>query len=748
MDEENRKIYISGAEPQEDFRLEDILAEYGAAPGPGQLPDAEDLANRSRRIVLDNLDGAFSSAGFASLDDVIGDAVAEEAAAGAFQPREEVQDSFIPLPEPEPEPEPEELSTEQEVLIDVLQQEAEPKVEGLTDDDGSTRYAAPLEDAPEAAEKEKKYREKPEKKEKFLSPLVALMALIALRRGQRSKEEETREKAVSEDERPEMEPGKAVRYYGALRNHLRFRGRVAVGLSLVMIYLTYAAGSALPLSGALKTNPTALTMLLMILELSVVMCGLDIFTEGIMSLLRKKPGARTLVAVSCVFSMLDAILMGVTKLNGFGLPFCTVSAISMTFAVWGEFFRCSGLRTGFRVLTSSKSIYTVTGEKGLAAGEIALMKSRSSTRGFVRRSEGRDFGETVFGVLTPILLIAALVLSALASFAHGAPGSFFHCLSMLTAASAAFSATLCFAVPFAAAARCMARSGAAVAGWSGIREIGSSRHVVITDNDMFPKGTVEVGNIRILEGAFVDKVISYTGSVMAASGSGLAAPFADLIRRNGYTLSRVEGFEPHDGGGMTAVVNGDSVCVGNTGFMNLMGIRVPKKVSTHYSVYTAINGSLVGIFNMEYRATGSVQEALVTLLHSSLEAIFAIRDFNITPVMIKSKFRMPTEDFKFPAYAERYRISDTEPGENSRVAAVLAREGMGPLVDTAERGRRLFNGIRIGTAIAAAGCVFGMLLMFLLCWTKSFDNATAGNAVTFMLLWLIPTAVIVLGIQR
>ena len=748
MDEENRKIYASGAEPQEAFDLEEILAEYRSdAPGEPVIA-AEDLADRSRRIVLDNLAGEFSSAEAASLDDVIGTALAEEAASAASAAAaEDAAAAFEPLPEPEPA----ELSTEQEVLIDVLQQASEPRTETISDDDGSTQYASPLEAQPEdeAPDQQRPSREKPVKKEKFLSPLVALMALIALRRGQRSSAEEKREKAAaSNDERPEMEPGKAVRYYNALRGSLRFRGRIATGLSLVMLYLTYAAGSSLPLTGALKASSKALAMLLLVFELSVIMAGLDIFTEGILSLIRKKPGARTLVSVSCVFSVLDALIMGLTKLDGFGVPFCAVSAASMTFAIWGDYFRCSGLRTGFRVLTSSKSLYTVTGENGLAAGDVALLKTRSATRGFVRRSEERDFSETVFGVLTPILLIAALVLSALASFAHGVPGGFFHCLSMLTAAAAAFSATLCFSLPFAAAARCMARSGAAVAGWGGVRDIGRSRHVVISDSDMFPKGTVEVGNVRILEGAFVDKVISYTGSVIAASGCGLAAPFAELIKRNGYTLSRVEGFEPHDGGGMTAVVNGDSVCVGNTGFMNLMGIRVPKKISTRYSVYTAVNGSLVGIFNMEYRATGSVQEALVTLLHSSLEAIFAIRDFNITPVMIKAKFRMPTDGFKFPAYAERYRISDAEPGENSRVAAVIAREGMGPLVDTAERGRRLFNGIRAGTVIAAVGCIFGVLLMFLLCWTKSFDNATAGNAITFMLLWLIPMAVIVLGIQR
>ena len=272
--------------------------------------------------------------------------------------------------------------------------------------------------------------------------------------------------------------------------------------------------------------------------------------------------------------------------------------------------------------------------------------------------------------------------------------------------------------------------------------------MVITDSDVFPKGTMELGDVRILEGAFVDKVISATASVVAASGSGLAQPFAELLRRNGYSISRVENFEPHDGGGMTATVGGESVAVGNTGFMNLIGVRVPAKLSTHNAVCTAMNGALVGLFFVNYKATGGVQEALVTLLHSSLQPVFALRDFNITPQMLKSRFRLPADNFKFPSYSERFRISGAEPDKASRVAAAIAREGMQPLVDAADRGRRLYTGIRAGTLISALGCVVGLLLMFLLCWTGSFEAATAANVVTFMLLWLIPAAVIAWGVNR
>ena len=153
-------------------------------------------------------------------------------------------------------------------------------------------------------------------------------------------------------------------------------------------------------------------------------------------------------------------------------------------------------------------------------------------------------------------------------------------LSGLSAVSVGFSASLACALPFAITARRLSYSGAAIAGWTGVRDIGKSSYVVITDSDVFPQGTVNISSIRVLEGSYSDKVISYTGSLIATSGSGLANPFIELIRKNGYSINRTENVEPHDGGGLTAMVNGETIMVGNTGFMNLMGIRVPQNINT------------------------------------------------------------------------------------------------------------------------------------------------------------------------
>ncbi len=585
--------------------------------------------------------------------------------------------------------------------------------------------------------------------ERFLSPLLALLALVALRRGQRTRGEEQAPTEDTEDrDVPEMEPGRAVRLYSGQALSMRLRGRLALAMTLVMIYLSFAWYSSLPLLGALKNSAGTVALTLLVFEMTVMVIGLDVVTSGIMALVRRRPNFDSLAAASCVLSMLDAAVIAAADLPELGIPFCAVSALTLTCCIWGGSLTCRGYRSGFKLLAMSKNLSVLTGESGVTSSGVALLKSKRSVKGFISRSEEADLPEYVYSVLTPASLALALVLGLLASVGRGRAFAAVHCISVIAAAAGAFSGAVCFALPFSITARRLFQSGAAIAGWSGTRDIGKSRQVVICDNDVFPQGTVDISSIRILEGAFTDKVISYTGSVIAASGSGLAQPFSDLIRRNGYSISRVENFTPHDGGGMAAVVNGESVYVGSTGFMNLMGIRIPQKLTTPSSVYTAINGALVGIFLLNYKPIASVQDALVLLLRSGREPVFAIRDFNITPMMIKKKFHLPTDEFDFPSYSERYRISGAQPDGSSKIAAVISRDGMGPLVDAADRGRRLFTAVRTGTALSAAGTALGVLLMFLLCWTGAFDSATASNVLVFMLLWLVPTLVIGWGLQR
>lgn len=764
MEEKNYKNFIEQGAPEREYSLEEILAEYNTG-NYNMSPEPESLSERSKRIVLEAIDDAVGQSSMSSIDDIVEDTVSKEIARSAAEVMKKQKKGKSAKHGRQKQKQ--QLSADESEVsmaeFPALKTEAkaEEKVEytvrELEDFNSSDSYAESAgDDYPELydadeeeldVEREHRAKKKTYGKGSVLSPVVALLALITSRHNQRSQADDIRATPDEEDaDVPEMEPEKAARFYAQQSGFLKLRVKVAAAVCLVMLYITLAFDSFLPLAGALR-GCTACSLVLLIMLLTVMLCGLDVFTAGVMSLVRGRPNADSLVSVSCIMACADALVIGVENTAAFGLPFCSVAAVSMCFSIWGAYFTCEGLRRSFKV-SASKKAAAITAEKGMSAKASALIRSTRGISGAVKRSETADLTEYVYNVLTPVLIAAAIVLGALASFFHGQSGAFVHCMSVMLAVSAAFSAGICFALPFAISAKKLYSVGAAICGWAGARDIGRSRNVVIKDSDIFPRDALEISTIRVLEGATADKVISYTGSVIAASGNGMAAAFSELLSRNGYSLCKVENFQANDGGGMTAVVNGELVMVGSTGFMNLMGIRVPQKIATRDTVFSAVNGRLVGIFSIDYKVTPAVQDALGLLQRTRREPIFALRDFNFTPTAIENKFHLPADRINFPSFSERFRISGAVIDESSPVAAVVCRDGMIPITELSERGGKLYWGIVAGTAIAAAAAVIGVIIMFVICWQGSFAAGSAARALLWMLVSLLPEAGICFWLQR
>ena len=210
----------------------------------------------------------------------------------------------------------------------------------------------------------------------------------------------------------------------------------------------------------------------------------------------------------------------------------------------------------------------------------------------------------------------------------------------------------------------------------------------------------------------------------------------------------LEDFACNESGGLTAIINGEEVLVGSSAFMNLRGVRLTEARSMKDAVYVSINGLLVGFFKIKYVPVQSVQNALFALLRTKIAPIFAVRDFNITPLMLGQKFKMSTDGFDFPAYRKRYAMSAAEPSDYTQTAGIVARDGLGPLVSGAALGRQLYSTVRICVILALLCTVIGVVLMFALCAISAFDSATVGNLLVYMGLWLVPVILLNFSLKR
>lgn len=535
---------------------------------------------------------------------------------------------------------------------------------------------------------------------------------------------------------PEVSADKASRYYGSHINSLLLRTKICAVILVVMTYFSLR----LPLPGMLRDARVA-GLMCFAMMLAVMLLALDVVTVGVMSMVRRHPGAEALAVLSCLVSGLDAVILARTGTYDGMMPLCAVSALSLTGALWSSLLSCQGLRKSLRVLAIGKRVYSVTGETSLNANDVTLIKSLRPTSGFVRRSEEAAPDETAFRTFTPFAVILSVLLSVIAVLVTKQYKNCVHIFSVIFSLSVPFSALLSFALPYYLTSVQIFASGCAIAGWSGLNDVGRSKNIIITDSDIFPDSAVEFESIRIFADSAPEKIIAYAGSMIAATGSDLCACFAELMERNDCAMKRIDNFEYLAGGGMKGMIDGHDVLCGGMELMRLMKVKLPFRLVNKSSVLLAVDGLLYGIFNIKYTAVPGVRAALQELMRSNRHPIFAIRDFNVTPEMIRRSFDVATDGYDFPPYVKRFALSKAEPSADSKIAAIVCKEGLGPVVKTADSGRRLYVTVRTGVLLSLLGAVIGMITVFAKLLGGA-DAVGAGYGIVYMLLWFLPTAVL------
>ena len=512
----------------------------------------------------------------------------------------------------------------------------------------------------------------------------------------------------SEDLGKEVNVANASRYYGSQVTMLRMRFQIGLVILAILAYLTLG----LPVSGMLKTAKVSAAMCLG-LQLTIMLLCLDVVTNAAVNLTRRRFGADQLAVLACLISSFDALIVAV---GGFGtphIPLCLFSSLALMGILLSSLLSARALRKSTRVPAIGKRVYCVTAEEGVRAkGDLTLLKSVRPSAGFVRRAEETPPDEALFSRSALLQLLAAMLLSLLTGLVKHSMGDYLYILSAILSCAVPVTALLAFALPFFIGSGRIFSSGAAVAGWSGIHDIGCSRNLIVTDRDLFPEETVSIETVRIFADDSAERVIGFAGSMIAASGSGLAPSFAELMEKNNCRMRQVEDFQWLAGGGLQGRIEGSTVLCGSSDLMQLMNVKVPYRLVDRTTVLLAIDGVLYGIFKINYIGLPEIRTALQELIASNRHPIFAIRDFNITPDLLHEVFDVATDGYDFPPYGDRFRISEAKPSETSKVSAVICREGLGPLTHLADTGRSMYVAIRMNLIITAAVAVIGMILVF------------------------------------
>lgn len=374
-----------------------------------------------------------------------------------------------------------------------------------------------------------------------------------------------------------------------------------------------------------------------------------------------------------------------------------------------------------------------------------IAKGKGGIAGFYTRVNMEDTAAQWQRLLLPVLSAASLVFAVLSSIGQGRGQDFLWCWSVILCASSALVCPLVYFVPFGRLAVRLARGGAAVAGQYGAAMLSSVNRIVVTDGDLFPHGTVALNGLK-LYGEERNHALSYAATLAVRAGGCLGRIFGDICKGERIALQPLEHFHIHDDNGLSGMIHGETVLVGTPAFMRHKAVRLPATMPSRTTVCLAVDGELTAVFAVKYNTSELVEAALRALSRNGLHLALAVRDGNITPKLLKTRFGTDG-GAAFLELSERLAMSDPD-REAGGPNGILYREGLFPFVDMVAGSRRLCHVVRIGNFLSILCSIFGVLVGFYLTFTGSYAVLTPMLLLTYLLLWVVPMLPLLWGVDK
>ena len=683
-----RDEQLYNAPDQEDeLSLESILAEYGRGgrqPAPEQEPPQEPQP--------------------------------EPLPTPAPEPVPEPESA--PEPEPAPEPEYESTAPDRVALKDIMSQTVDAVLED--EDDGVIAQPVPLSER--------------------ITSLLARLRRRAEGKKCRPAFQDTEQlfDEPEEDEEPEPEepPEPEPLPEDVLRDAKRQCGRLRRGL-LVGILPALALVVAAVLQELEKLPSAWLDEALLRcavlgggLLLTALACA-AVWRRAVELLRQGQAGCELCAAIAAMTQLLCCVC-GMATGSTRATPYAAAGALLILACQWGLYLEAETRRSAYHLLVLNGAVPYV-----VSATETGVCRQRGTEEGFYRLMSRPDPARYWQNYAMPLVMAVAAVLSGVVCFSDGNMSDFPWVLTALTTAGAGLSIPLSGVLPMYYLSRRLGRSGCAAAGYAGARAVSRSRRLILTDDDLFPPGTVTLNGYKVF-GEERARAVSYAASVAKAAGSSLTPLLERQLTAEGGFHLPVEWLNYCEEGGVEANIRGETVLMGSAYFMKKRRVALPRDMKLSTGVFLAVDGALTAVFAVKYQPSRNAEWALRTLKRFHITPVLAVRSGNVTPGLIKRKFGVDARPV-YPDVSTRLALAQLAEQRGEQPYVIVCREGLMPLVESVAGSRRAVKAVRTATILGYIGAAVGVALAYYLTSIGNFALLTPIAMVVYQLLWLLPT---------
>ena len=535
---------------------------------------------------------------------------------------------------------------------------------------------------------------------------------------------------------PDAPPAQLATEYGPGLSALKTTCAVSGVLTGVLVVLSLLDSGLLPFLTGLVPTEIALWAGLALFAVCGGLC-FDVLQQGLLQLTNRAPNGDTLALFAAVFTLADGVTLVAAPFREVTLPFFAPCALVLTFHLLGQYCDRSAKFQACRTAASVAQPYVVTQDANVLGGQPAFRKWLGLPRGFGSQIRTTSQTEAQFRRLTPVLLAACFALSLVTTVAHHQPWLVLWSLSALFCAAATLGATLSLALPLRLLGGKLAKLGVALAGWPGLLAAKGCKAALLLDQDVYPPGTIALTGSRVFGSLSMERTVSYTASVIRASGSGLRYLFDKLLRAEGSSYLPIDKIVMQDTG-LIGQCQDQQILVGNSDFMSRQGIALPPGIKAKDAVFCAVDRELVGMFVLRYTLHPSILPSLQTMIAHRISPVMATRDFNLTPHRLRLWGRLSVDQITFPDLQRRVVLSGPRQIHGTTLVAVLCREGVAPFSQALVASQRIRRAAAFSQWFVHIGACVGVVITAALSSAGALTAMSPWNLSLFLLLWFVP----------
>ncbi len=510
--------------------------------------------------------------------------------------------------------------------------------------------------------------------------------------------------------------------------------QAAIFLSLLVV-LICTISTVMYAMGMVQENRMRLMVFGQFLALLVsALLGSFQLIEGFADLGKKRFTLNTLLAVTFLVCCVDGVLC----LKQIRVPCCAAFSLEITASLWGTYHRRTTELLQLDTMRKATQLNGISACPDYLEDKKGLLRTDGQVEDFMDNYDAVSKPEKRLNTYSFIAMWIAFAVGIFAGVMRGvSAGIQVSAVSLLAALPA--TAFIAHSRPALLLERRLHKLGTVLCGWQGVEGLCGKAAFPITYDDLYPANAVRLNGVKYFGSREPDLVVAYASAVITADGGGLSNLFAYVLDTHNGKHYDAYHLTHYENGGMSGVVEGESVLLGSASFLKDMGVEVPENARLSYAVYVAIDGELSGLFAVSYEKTPSAAAGLTTLTaYKNLQCVLTTNDFMLTHGFLRSKFGIKTKRFLLPEIPIREELRQKKLAEGTQSLLMTTTGGLAPLAYGVTGARALRTTCRMGTVLHIVGGSIGLFIMVLLVLLGALELLTPANMFLYQLVWMIP----------